>query len=487
MKSAQEQLAELEDSFILGGILESDYQERKRTLIMELRDSGKTVQRGNIQIAEGKDTLGVPYCYVPAGPFFFGDEDTWKDLKCSFYIAKYPITVGQYMEFLREGNIEYSDEDLETLQLVSPEADCPASHLSYLDAKEYCRWLRRVTNEYYSLPHEVEWEKSARGEDGRFYPWGNEPPTEGHACYQGDRQFACTVPVQTFEEKNVSPYGCVDMVGNTWEWCLDTFDDERDPHILRGGSWCNEIDYSNCLARTFSYPPDKRVDYGGFRVVYLPHDMLVEYRRNYQDFGNATKAGLRVVSISKSAAGPKAASPSTGLSALSKALDKAAAAAAGETVSEDDVKADDAAVKTQATKPPSLAAPAAPAGDDDMQDVLAKAISSAAAQFLRKGDDATSALKLPETSKEEAKPKLGFGADNAPKYKSITALRAEKQEKAGEKAPAQTLEFEEQGIMDAAKATAAKIPNGLTVGALLLWFVLLIAIVGLSVYRLTTF
>ena len=66
----------------------------------------------------------------------------------------------------------------------------------------------------------------------------------------------------------------MDMVGNVWEWCIDSVDDPNDPHILRGGSWCNNVDYASCTSRTFSHPPDKRVDYGGFRVMYLLPDML---------------------------------------------------------------------------------------------------------------------------------------------------------------------------------------------------------------------
>ncbi len=481
MKSPQEQLAELEDSFILGEILESDYQEQKRALITQLRNRGETIQRGNIQIAEGKDTLGVPFCYVPAGPFFFGPDDLWKDLQCSFYISKYPVTVELFQQFLAESDIDYSEDDLYTLQLVSPEPDCPASHLSYNDAKEFCRWLRRVTNEYYSLPHEVEWEKAARGEDGRFYPWGNEPPNSSYAGYQGEIQYACTVPIDTFEDHNVSPYGCVDMVGNVWEWCLDSFNDERDPHILRGGSWCNEVDYSNCLARTFSYPPDKRIDYGGFRLVYLPHDMLVEYRRAYADFGNATKAGLRVVSISKGAEAEKKMSPSKSLSALTKALDSAAAAAAGH-----DKKAGDTTTNAPAVQVP----PEAPGGglDEEMQDALAKAISSAASQFLRKDQNADRGFEIERPTAPEPTP-----ARQEPKYRAIAELRAEREGKKKDKDADEPkgnaqIEFEEDSdLLNYSRATAAEIPAGVTMFTFVIWLILLIGVVGLTAYRLTTF
>ena len=174
--------------------------------------------------------------------------------------------------------------------------NCPVTHISFNDAKNYCRWLRKVTGDYYSLPHEVEWEKAARGEDGRFYPWGNEAITSDMACYYGGLQYHATVPVGSYE-KNVSPYGCVDMVGNVWEWCLDSFPDERDPHIMRGGAWCNEQQFCNALSRTYAFPPTKRIDYVGIRLIYLPKEMFEKYKSGYGPRHKSTSLDLSVVSL----------------------------------------------------------------------------------------------------------------------------------------------------------------------------------------------
>ena len=325
----QQQLGELEDQLILGEILDSDYKQRKWAIIKQFRERGEIVQAtGQVQLAEVVDSCGKIFCPVPAGPFVSGPDNEYGETKATYYCSKYPVTVKEFLEFLDDSGWPYAEEDIEALLLVSQEEDCPASHLSFNDAKEYCRWLRRKTQEYYALPLELEWEKAARGEDGRYYPWGNEEPTPAWACYlPEDAENNGTVPVGSLE-KNSSPYGCVGMVGNVWEWCLDSVDDPRDPHILRGGSWCNAIDYANCLARTYSFPPDKRIDYGGIRLLYLTEEMVNEYRKAYDDDGATVNADLSVVCFSGKQEDTTAAAASEGQSGLAAALDSAAKEAA---------------------------------------------------------------------------------------------------------------------------------------------------------------
>ena len=144
MKTPQDLLAELEDKFILGEIMADDYRDLKNELITEIRASGGTVSsEHSVTVAEIKDTIGTSFCFVPDGPFIYGQDDEWIELKCPYYISKYPVTVNQFMAFLANVDIGYTDEDYEMLNTVSPEPDCPASHLSFNDAKEFCRWLRR--------------------------------------------------------------------------------------------------------------------------------------------------------------------------------------------------------------------------------------------------------------------------------------------------------------------------------------------------------
>jgi formylglycine-generating enzyme required for sulfatase activity len=84
-------------------------------------------------------------------------------------------------------------------------------------------WLRisAVFREIYRLPTEAEWGKAARGTDGRKYPWGNQWSKE--YCNSNELKFNRTKPVGIFP-KGASPYGCLDIAGNVWEWCLDWYD-----------------------------------------------------------------------------------------------------------------------------------------------------------------------------------------------------------------------------------------------------------------------
>jgi hypothetical protein len=297
-----ELLAELDDRLVMGEIMDSDYQQMKQMLLTQLEADGHNVGRlaGSIQRAELRDSTGASYCYVPGEPFICGESNEMRDIKCGFYMAKHPVTVREFETFLDQTGYDYSPEDRERMHLVSPEPFCPVSHVSWLDAKAYCRWLRKVSKEYYSLPSEMEWEKAARGIDGRYFPWGDDAPSPDLACYQGEIAYENTVPIGSFPE-NRSPHGVMDMIGNVWEFCLDAIDDPRDPHILRGGSWCNGAEYANCLARTFTYPPEKRIDFGGFRVIYLPEDLLVDYRKVNKASVQPKKKKLKVIRLAEAA------------------------------------------------------------------------------------------------------------------------------------------------------------------------------------------
>ncbi len=222
-----------------------------------------------------KDALGQEFCYIPDSTFLYGKDRIPNKIIAPFYMGKYPVTNVQFKHFVNETGYNYDLFDV--MDQLSPEPGCPATPISWQNAKAYARWLRSITGEYYSLPNEEEWEMAAKGTDGRLYPWGNSPPTDQHGNISINSHRSSTTVVGS-HPLNSSPFGCIDMIGNVWEWCLDEIDELGEAHIMRGGSCVNDETYCNCNSRCYESPSDKRVLYAGFRLIYLPEDMYDRYR-----------------------------------------------------------------------------------------------------------------------------------------------------------------------------------------------------------------
>ncbi len=161
---------------------------------------------------------------------------------------------------------------------AAPRIYHPVTQVSWYDADAYCRWVGG------SLPTEQQWEKAARGTDGRIYPWGDE--FDGtllnykDASFDGDMNFndgfRFTAPVGSYPQ-GASPYGALDMAGNVWEWTADWYQGGYNPlpsvqnpngpaRVLRGGSWNHEQAGMRAAYRLES-SPSTLVDNFGFRCV----------------------------------------------------------------------------------------------------------------------------------------------------------------------------------------------------------------------------
>jgi formylglycine-generating enzyme required for sulfatase activity len=295
--------------------------------------------RSGVRIRED----GLPdilWCEVPASEFVMGSnqetvtqqEVYWKklleesdvddDVKAAFLrvaaseypqhrvflstyqISRYSVTNAQFQVFVREGGYTEQWKDCWTLEgwkwkedmrLSKPKTqggefdlpNHPVVQISWYEASAFCQWFThrlRETGELspyqeIRLPSEAEWEKAARGEDGQTYPWGNEEITSEHANYY-DTQLGVTSTVGCFP-RGVSSYGCQDMAGNVWEWCLDWYDEdyykkspkENPPgsdtgsyRVIRGGAWNDDAGICRSATR-YRSGPGRRSDGIGFRLL----------------------------------------------------------------------------------------------------------------------------------------------------------------------------------------------------------------------------
>lgn len=184
---------------------------------------------------------------IPAGKFFFGKDGTKEQINLpAFRIDKYEVTNRQYARFHLDHRYESGTDDL------------PVTMVSQVDAKSHCEALDK------RLPTEQEWEKAARGTDGRIYPWGN--GFDVMAAVTSETDFRGN-PAQALDvgsrPRGASPLGAMDMSGNVWEW---TSSFEGRYSILKGGSFVEDRELAAATSRLLSIPDDSK-EYIGFRCV----------------------------------------------------------------------------------------------------------------------------------------------------------------------------------------------------------------------------
>ena len=250
--------------------------------------------------------------FVPAGEFLMGSSDSDSEAAeeempqrlvylDSYWIDQTEVTSTMFARFVAKSGYR-TDAEQKGNALVSWKAVAgadwqhpvgptspldgreshPVSQVSWNDAAAYCSWVGR------RLPTEAEWEKAARGSDGRRYPWGN-GSVDGHLVNFADESlsedwadesvndgYQYTSPVGSYD-LGVSPHGAFDMAGNLWEWTADWYDSgyynnapSRNPpgpisgeqRVLRGGSWYNGVRYLRTAARMGIVPREASLDFG---------------------------------------------------------------------------------------------------------------------------------------------------------------------------------------------------------------------------------
>ena len=249
------------------------------------------------------DDKRLGFVEIPAGPFQMGGDPTtdaqafenerWSGAAAqgtvnvpAFLIGRYEVTVAQFAAFVAATGFRVGEGTLQ-----GP-PNHPVSAVSWPDALAYCRWLDgtlRVSTETplelsrllrdgwrVTLPTEAEWEKAARGTDGRVYPWGNAASLD-RANYQGPG----TTPVGSYACPDC-PFGLFDMSGNVWEWTRSPYQpypfdpaDDRDElgadalWVMRGGSFTDPARNIRTATRGGGDPGARR-PFMGFRIALSP-------------------------------------------------------------------------------------------------------------------------------------------------------------------------------------------------------------------------
>jgi len=246
-------------------------------------DSSSSLPSGGEEHPPG--TRGGPMVLVPAGEFIMGDDDedshfssrpSRKVYLDKFYIDKYEVTNAEFNKCARSGPCWNSDV-FRYKGFGGPTQ--PVVGISWYQAKDYCEWVGK------RLPTEAEWEKAARGTDGRLYSWGNKISCD-MANYKRCGHLKSR-PVGSYPMA-VSPYGALDMAGNVGEWTFDWSDDryhyntpnrnpvvtvspERVPmnmrRVTRGGAWISEYGYVLRASYRSDWPPISRMNFIGFRCA----------------------------------------------------------------------------------------------------------------------------------------------------------------------------------------------------------------------------
>jgi formylglycine-generating enzyme required for sulfatase activity/serine/threonine protein kinase len=266
-----------------------------------------------------KNSVGMELAPIPPGKFRMGSPDNELGrhgdgregpqhevtLTRPFYIGVYPVTVGQFREFVKARTYQTGAETsggawrrgMDGRWVVDPTAswlnpgfdqtdECPVVCVDWNDAQRFCAWLTKKEGKPYTLPTEAQWEYGCRAGSSTKYFFGKgDQEADRYLWHNGNSEWK-THPVGT-KERNA--WGLYDMGGNVRNWCQDIYDkdyyqvspkedpaganptglSERDRRVLRGGNWYYELTYGRSAYRNY-LPAGHRISHGGFRVVLMP-------------------------------------------------------------------------------------------------------------------------------------------------------------------------------------------------------------------------
>ncbi|HSL46191.1 MAG TPA: SUMF1/EgtB/PvdO family nonheme iron enzyme [Anaerolineales bacterium] len=233
-------------------------------LLMISEAAGLQVNSESRTPARTTDASLTSMVFVPPGEFIMGDNTVYLD---AFWIDKTEVTNAMFARCVRAGHCmgpRSSRSNTTEIYFGNTEFEnYPVIYVSWEDANIYCAWARG------RLPTEAEWEKAARGTDGRQYPWGDEDPTEGDDLL--NFRTLDTTEVGSYPN-GASPYGALDMAGNVSEWVADwlSVEDYENPpainplgpdsgeyRVWRGGSWATtSVERVRTYSRTGNFPTD---------------------------------------------------------------------------------------------------------------------------------------------------------------------------------------------------------------------------------------
>jgi ergothioneine biosynthesis protein EgtB len=307
----------LRDGYIFFMVLEHEYQHQETLLyLLQMLDPELKRQPEQAEGRTGSTELRTEMILVPGGeleigsvgyPFAYDNEQPPHRVELAdFLIDKYPVTNGEYVDFLTAGGYQtrslwseagwkwkeennitqplywsFDDGVWRVREMFSNDElkpNHPVTGVSWHEAEAYARFVGK------RLPTEAEWEKAAswnpQTQTNQRFSWGDELPDVSHANFAIQRWG--TTPVDAFES-TPSSYGCVDMIGNVWEWTATVFDGypgfkpfpykeyselwfDGDHRVLKGGSWATRSPILRCSFRNF-WRPQFRIAFAGFRCA----------------------------------------------------------------------------------------------------------------------------------------------------------------------------------------------------------------------------